>query len=134
MTLRCPTCNEWLVPTASGAVCQHGHGGVFTGVTAKMLSSAQADERSRLAGEQRRDALRVMPHAKRLFGFWTIEGHPGLFCMGRRCEPVCAVKVGEIIALHGPVCYRFDRETVAETKILEAMGIPVSGETVEDRE
>lgn len=60
MITKCPECHEWLVATASGAVCPAGHGGIYTGVSAAAIRKAQRQER--------RGAQRVAEKVNRLEG------------------------------------------------------------------
>ena len=80
--VKCPTCGEWLVPTETGAVCEHGHGGIYP-TTDRDIRRVQRHE-SRIAYvAMSKLILAAMPFANKLIYapkcVWVISGRIGLW-------------------------------------------------------
>ena len=133
MVVRCPTCNEWMTATESGAICAAGHGGVFGGVRQRDIDAAKKSVDEERRREKCRQLLTTTPKAHVISSpYWRIEGVSGIFLIGHRCTIDAEPKNGEIVAFYGvSTCYRFVRNVKFEEEVRAALGLSSDSPTGE---
>ena len=130
MITRCPTCNEWLTPTDSGAVCAAGHGGIYA-TTDKDIKAAKRMERY----ETVRLAFEALPMSHNIdigeipSGLYSIEGTAGIYRRVKKVSHhVLVSSNGKLFARYktwnnASAIWELRRDIGLEHRLCQVMGI-----------